>query len=143
MNDQARRAAYLAEWRRRNPIKTAQYRRRWVAANPDRNHAIKRRNFLKRMYGMTPESYDDLLDRQGGRCAICRTDEPGGKRRYLAVDHDHECCNGPTSCGRCIRGLLCNDCNQALGRLHDDPALLRRAADYVEREVLDALVEVV
>ncbi|MFI5397590.1 MAG: endonuclease domain-containing protein [Candidatus Binatia bacterium] len=51
-------------------------------------------------------------------CAIC-----GGTHR-ICLDHDHKT--------GAFRGWLCNACNRALGMLKDDPAILRRAADYIE-----------
>lgn len=74
-----------------------------------------------------------MLAEQAGRCAICRTDEPGGSGTWH-IDHDHSCCPGrKASCGRCIRGLLCTRCNIGLGNLQDNPETIRAAADYVER----------
>jgi hypothetical protein len=90
----------------------------------DRNLIIVRR------YGITVDRYDEMLAEQGGGCAICRR-PPGATS--LHVDHDHKCC--PTrkkSCGRCVRGLLCEDCNRGIGMLKDDPELLIRAAEYVK-----------
>jgi hypothetical protein len=54
------------------------------------------------------------------------------------VDHDHACCPGTRSCGKCIRGMLCNRCNTGLGMFLDDPNRLRHAASYLEsaREVM-------
>jgi hypothetical protein len=64
-----------------------------------------------------------LLERQGGRCAICN--EPDGSDGMeLVPDHDH-------TTGR-PRGLLCHRCNVGLGMLGDDGAWLRRAATYVD-----------
>lgn len=81
-------------------------------------------------YGLAPGDYARLLEHQGGACFICQR-RPGLKR--LAVDHDHSCCAGPISCGQCVRGLLCRNCNRdVLGHLKDDPASLRRAIEYVE-----------
>jgi hypothetical protein len=86
----------------------------------------KRRERLAKM-GMTPESWADLSASQGGGCAICR--EPV----LLLIDHDHLCCDGEFSCGRCIRGLLCLRCNAALGYLRDRPDLADAAAAYLRR----------
>lgn len=51
----------------------------------------------------------------------------------LTVDHDHGCCPGDTSCGACVRGLLCMRCNTALGMLHDDLAAAQALAEYLQR----------
>lgn len=59
-------------------------------------------------HGITVEQYAELLLEQGGLCAICRT------ASATDIDHDHGCCPGRNSCGRCIRGLLCSLCNRAL-----------------------------
>jgi hypothetical protein len=45
-------------------------------------------------------------------------------RKTLVVDHSHET--------GAVRGLLCHNCNRALGLIHDDAAVLRRAAEYIE-----------
>jgi hypothetical protein len=50
-----------------------------------------------------------------------------------AIDHDHDCCPGSRSCGKCVRGFVHNSCNVALGFLHDDPTILRAAADYLDQ----------
>jgi hypothetical protein len=84
-----------------------------------------------RRYGLTPELFAELVMAQDGRCAICATDEPGGQGRWH-VDHDHTCCGTrKSSCGRCIRGLLCSRCNIGIGNLRDDPAIIKAALDYV------------
>ena len=85
---------------------------------------------LRREYGITIADYNAMLDRQLGKCFICRESCASGKR--LSVDHDHRCCSGARSCGNCVRGLLCRDCNIALGKLRDDPAIVRAAAEYLE-----------
>lgn len=78
------------------------------------------RVLLDRM-GITRAQYYEMLAAQGGVCAICKQDEIVRKRksnnevRYFAVDHDHACCPGRKSCGECLRGLLCYQCNVSLG----------------------------
>jgi len=73
---------------------------------------------------VTPEQYAALLARQEGRCAICQTDQPGGKGSWH-VDHDHATGG--------VRGLLCSQCNLMLGHARDDPARLRAALEYLSR----------
>jgi hypothetical protein len=84
---------------------------------------------VAKVYGITGEQYAAILKAQGGVCYICHR-KPQAKR--LACDHDHRCCPGPVSCGRCVRGLLCRNCNRdVLGHLKDDPAALLRAVEYL------------
>lgn len=113
-------AQYQREKYKRNPERHAAYIKAWQERHPERAAAIKRRCELRRNYGLTPEDYDSLLHQQQGGCAICGQ-APNG--RALNVDHDHVT-------GR-VRGLLCDDCNQAIGKLKDDPQLLLRAAKYL------------
>ena len=82
-------------------------------------------------YGITVEQYDRLLTEQGGGCAICGGQCSSG--RSLAVDHDHACCPGQRSCGACVRGLLCSECNQAIGKFEDDVSRLEAAVAYLKR----------
>lgn len=98
-----------------------------------RGRCSRHRQFLYDVvvkYGITVEQYDALNDAQGGVCAICSGVNPNGYR--LSIDHDHACCPGSKSCGRCVRALLCAGCNYMLGHARDDAARLRAAADYVE-----------
>jgi len=80
-------------------------------------------------YGITAADYDAMLAKQGGGCAICGEACSSGRR--LAVDHNHACCPGDKTCGRCVRGLLCGACNQGIGKLGDSPRLLIAAASYL------------
>lgn len=82
----------------------------------------RREHMLKTLYGMSSADYDALLDKQEGRCAICREECATGK--MLAVDHCH-------STGK-VRGLLCARCNRGIGNFDDSPARLRKAAKYLE-----------
>ena len=75
---------------------------------------------LKKEYGISIEEYDERLKKQNGCCAICLK-QPSKKR--LAVDHSH-------STGK-IRGLLCSNCNTAIGKFKDDKSLLAKAIDYL------------
>lgn len=83
-----------------------------------------------RVYGITPERYEEILASQGGRCAVCRTAEHGAFGWH--IDHDHSCCSTSAGCGNCVRGILCRGCNLALGMVQDDADRLRGLAAYLE-----------
>lgn len=83
-----------------------------------------------RLYNLSHPEWLALLAAQGGRCAICGTDEPGGVGQFH-VDHDHACCPGDKSCGKCIRGLLCHSCNVGIGCLGEGVERLMSAAAYL------------
>lgn len=83
-------------------------------------------------YDLTPEQYEAMLVAQGGKCAACgqvpiqrKATKAGGERRRFHVDHCH-------ITGK-VRGLICPDCNLALGYAHDTPWVLRSLAAYLER----------
>jgi hypothetical protein len=80
-------------------------------------------------YTLTVEEYWALYEAQGGRCACCQ--RASGKTRRLSVDHDHKCCSGRKSCGRCVRGLLCRPCNTLLGRARDAIEFFARCIEYL------------
>ena len=87
-----------------------------------------------RRYGLTRERFAEILAAQGGGCAICRRDPETAARKFH-VDHDHDCCPGGSSCGKCVRGILCGSCNAGIGLLGDDPARVRAAAVYLSGEL--------
>lgn len=74
--------------------------------------------------GVTPDLLVTMFAAQGGRCAICGTDEFNGRGNRPHLDHDH-------TTGK-IRGLLCHSCNTGMGALGDSPEILREAAAYLE-----------
>lgn len=72
-------------------------------------------------YSLTVEQYEALLASQGNACAICRR---SFRTRVNQIDHDHSCCSGVTSCGECVRGILCAECNTGLALYGDNPIAL-------------------
>lgn len=81
---------------------------------------------LKLRYGLTVEQYNEMLEKQNGRCGICSihkndlTNQLGG---HLYVDHDH-------LTGK-VRGLLCRNCNLAIGYFEDKSECLKKAILYL------------
>lgn len=101
---------------------------------------------LKATHGLTLDQYQDLYERQRGMCAICGRQmvkgydassvafsKRGPKEGGAHIDHDHRCCAGSKSCGRCVRGLLCPKCNTGIACFLDDPKRMRSAIEYIER----------
>jgi len=71
-------------------------------------------------YGIEWEAVDAMLIAQSGRCAICLSTFEEGT---FSIDHFHDT--------GIVRGLLCNNCNNGLGRFNDSPSLLIAAAEYL------------
>ena len=76
-------------------------------------------------HNITKEIYENLLNQHSGKCWICKTSDA------THIDHDHSCCSGGWSCGKCIRGVLCSNCNTAIGLLKDSQDLLEEAKRYL------------
>ena len=104
---------------------------RQKAARPEEIRVSARKANLKHRHNITPEDFDRLLVEQGGVCAVCQSPA-------THVDHDHACCPGSRSCGKCIRGLLCGPHNLALGHTKDNPTALRNLATYIEATMVAA-----
>ncbi len=86
---------------------------------------------LKKHYGLTLETYEDLLKSHDYKCAVCLS--PGPESIFqgsqgLCVDHCHKT-------GR-VRGILCAKCNIALGQLEDDPDKILRLYQYLNRHII-------
>lgn len=77
----------------------------------------RRNTMYKVRYKRTINDFDVKLSEQGDHCALCPS--TGAPKRRLGWDHDHNCCPGYTSCGKCVRGLLCIACNKMLGHLEE------------------------
>lgn len=75
-------------------------------------------------YNLTDKELDELESIEA--CEAC------GKHASLYVDHDHACCPGQRTCGKCIRGMICQGCNTALGHVKDDPIVLQNLINYLK-----------
>ena len=96
--------------------KKREHARRWRTRSP---HYMR-----QYLYGLTAEQFEQMLETQGGVCAICGTDEWDRSGRGPNVDHDHAT--------GAVRALLCTNCNHGLGKFRDDTALLLAAVKYLE-----------
>lgn len=104
------------EWRR---IKARAQAREW-----QKKHPKKRKAQRLKQYKLTLEEFNQILENQQGRCAICGYSDQDKPSFFPLVDHCHKT-------GK-VRGLLCLNCNHGLGQFKDDPHLLRLAANYLE-----------
>jgi hypothetical protein len=126
---------YARRWKAVNPERLRANRRRYYGKNreailerqraqrknhPERQRATNKKKRLKAVYGITLEQYNEMIARQGNRCAIC--DRPPGKNP-LSVDHDHAT--------KRVRGGLCARCNRGIGLFWDNPEILAKAAAYL------------
>jgi len=86
----------------------------------------QRKWHLKKTYNLTLKDYDIMLTEQHNCCKICKCkaySERNAFREHLVVDHCH--LTGD------VRGLLCHQCNVALGGFKDDLELLEKALNYL------------
>lgn len=123
--DPAKARVYQARYYERNREKIKERRiiyGREESMDPQRKAARNYKHLLWK-YNLSEEGFRSL----GTTCWICDGTE------NLHIDHDHVCCPGRNSCGKCIRGLLCRECNLGIGKLKDDPELLYRAIDYIAK----------
>ena len=136
-------------YRAANPEMYAETHRAWVDANRERvraqgrRHAARfradnpdlvrgrerERNLVRNGYGITLAEYDEMVEVQGGLCAVCHQPETytyKGTVRSLAIDHDHES-------GR-LRDLLCARCNLLIGQIEaGDEGLIPALFAYIRR----------
>lgn len=94
-------SADLKEWSKNNPLAVKGY-------------------VLKRRYGVTVEQYNTLFEKQNGCCAICTAHQSQFKKA-LHLDHCHKTDK--------IRGLLCVNCNTALGHLKESTGMVQQAIE--------------
>jgi hypothetical protein len=87
---------------------------------------------LRQRFNKSAEWYAAQLAKQDNACAVCKRPKEENAGFELSVDHDHKCCPDRTSCGECVRGLLCNRCNRALGLLGDSIEVLKEMIAYLQ-----------
>lgn len=119
-----RRAANQSNYNRKNRSKIREAGQARRDADPDKyaklNAGYRRKCRLKRQYGLTEDDLVSMIEKQGGRCAICH--RAFSKDRPPVVDHCHR--EGH------VRGALCNPCNLALGHVEKD-GFLENALSYL------------
>jgi len=85
----------------------------------------RREKLRARRYGLSDDAYNAILARQHGACGVCKR-----TGLELCVDHDHATNK--------VRGLLCQNCNKALGLFQDDPDVTDAGTVYLRQSLGDA-----
>jgi hypothetical protein len=95
------------------------------------NPLRKRAELIKSRFGITLDQYNELFVKQSGCCGICKEPQSNFSKSF-AVDHNHKTNQ--------IRGLLCDNCNRALGQFKDSDTILENALSYIKTDYSDAVV---
>lgn len=112
-----------ANWYQKNKDQVLERNQQWKKDN----HKQHRNQILKK-FNINTNDYGQLFNKQGKKCAICRSSKPGRKGvKYLSVDHCHETDK--------VRGLLCMRCNLLIGQAQDNIDILKSAIDYLEKNL--------
>lgn len=116
---------HYSKYREKNKLALRKHREE----NPDIGAQYAR----KYRYGITQEQFLSMLEQQNYVCKVCHNPPSGNgsSGKSLHIDHDHSCCPGKSSCGKCIRGLVCWTCNIVLGLVKDNQVLLNELAEYL------------
>ena len=137
-----RKAAYMKAWREANKDKVRANFQRWKEANKESRDAYMKKYLteyqsrdgvqkwhweknLRNNYQLSAEDFNDLWQKQQGKCGVCSVGmSPRGRTSdSVCVDHNH-------LTGQ-VRGLLCRGCNHGIGQLKDCPDVLEAAARYL------------
>jgi hypothetical protein len=107
-----------------------QYQREWTAKKKLEDPLWFKGHQLKAAHGIGRKEYEEMLSNANGVCEIChlpetKTYKKTGIPTLLSVDHNHES-------GK-IRGLLCSNCNLALGYLQEDIKIAKNLIAYIEK----------
>ena len=111
--------------RHKDPTSHRRSSKAWREKNPEW-HAD---NHARWKYGVERGTYAQMLEAQGGRCAICKTDNPGPRLSRFHIDHCHDT--------EKVRGLLCSSCNTGIGQLKHDTLIMKAAISYLEETTAD------
>lgn len=132
---------YQREWYRKNKEKADKAQKLWLETHPGKKQEYSQKSYRKNKdtinqkrrskfaetrnwylnyhYGISEKQYQDLAVNQNGKCAVC------GDAEKLFVDHNHET-------GK-VRALLCTRCNTAIGLLRENPEIVQKVKDYLEK----------
>ncbi|SRR5258708_18644159 len=115
-----RRLAARREWYRQHKDDELNAMKIWRANNLEKHTKITRNSHYANSYGLSVEVVDRAIAMRDGRCDAC---DQKPNRRRLCIDHDHKT-------GQ-VRGMLCGNCNRALGLLKDSAERCEMLRQYI------------
>jgi hypothetical protein len=104
----------------------SEYMTKYYKDNPEKARTLNKIDKNWKRHHLSEEKYNELLSIYDGKCHSCKSNVATN------IDHDHSCCNKQRSCGKCVRGVLCNQCNTALGLLSDDRQKIIKLLEYIK-----------
>lgn len=111
----------IIKYREEHRNKAREYNRQWAINNKD--------YYLLKQYGITHEEFKRILISQNNLCAICNKNL--NERRWMYLDHCHNTNK--------VRGILCFNCNTAIGSFRDSIDLLKNAIKYLEKSYVTSI----
>ena len=111
----------MQEYRKKNHKRLNETGRKWAEKKRKTTPFYNRKAKLRIKYSMTLEQYDHMFEKQNGLCLICNKPQTG---KRLAVDHNHKT--------GAVRGLLCQNCNMALGNVKENITILSKLIIYLK-----------
>ena|ERR1700693_4932804 len=120
------------KWMSDNREKMNKYTSNWYSKNPHKKkeYREKRKEYTKLRliqikYGLSPKEYKELFNQTNNECPVCNVIfYSNGNGSHACVDHNH-------TTGK-IRGIICRNCNVALGNTKDNPKILRALIEYLK-----------
>lgn len=110
---------YMRDYYNNNPKQYSKHKK-YVS----KNDITYKKSYAR--HHITKNQFDEMIEKYDGKCYSCKS------KAATCIDHDHRCCPGQFSCGNCVRGILCNWCNSALGHAEDSVDILENLIKYLK-----------
>jgi len=124
---QHRQKKYKSKWFQENKERIYDNYVKQLVVTPEKIKAQRFKYHIKSKFGIDIETYNQMILTHNHQCAICgyiQSENATGTKR-LYVDHSH-------TTGK-IRGLLCMNCNSAIGHFKENLTNLKKAVEYMEK----------
>lgn len=96
-----------------------------VAISRKKHYESRVEKEREKKYGLKKGEYGVLFDSQMGLCAICGRPQNDSRKKNLCVDHNHSTNK--------VRGLLCINCNVAIGMVRESIDTLEKMISYLKK----------